>query len=157
MPRQIGARADTDVLEADIRFFAPWSVRTLLRGAIAAFAEPREPPWRAFERLLEHAHETWFHQPRHRDPVFERDGWRCAVPACSSRRNLHDHHIVFRSRGGTNRRENRITVCAWHHLRGLHTGRVRAWGGAPDGITWELGIRGGRCLLRLRGERYLVL
>src|SRR5438094_5264731 len=45
-----------------------------------------------------------------------RGAQRCAVPACSSRRNLHDHHIIFRSRGGTNRRENRITVCAWHHL-----------------------------------------
>jgi hypothetical protein len=95
------------------------------------------------------------HQPRHRDPVFERDGWRCAVPACSARRNLHDHHLVFRSRGGHNGRDNRVSVCAWHHLRGIHSGRVRAWGEAPDRVHWELGVGRGRALLRFVGERYL--
>ena len=45
------------------------------------------------------------------------------MPACSARRNLHDHHLLFRSRGGGNARDNRITVCAWHHLRGIHQGR----------------------------------
>jgi hypothetical protein len=66
-----------------------------------------------------------------------------AVPACSSRRNLHDHHIVFRSRGGDNGRDNRVAVCAWHHLRGLHGGSVRATGRAPDEIRWQLGARAG--------------
>jgi len=94
--------------------------RSLLRDAIAAFRAPTEPPWRGFERLLEHARDTWLAQPRHPDPVFARDGWRCAVPACTARRGLHDHHLVFRSHGGSNARENRITVCAWHHLRGIH-------------------------------------
>ncbi len=60
-------------------------------------------------------------------PSFERDGWQCQVPACSGRRHLHDHHIHFRSRGGDNRRTNRITVCAWHHLRAIHAGYVRGW------------------------------
>jgi len=88
-------------------------------------------------------------QPRHRDPVFARDRWRCAVSACSSRKQLHDHHIVFRSRGEDNARDNRITVCAWHHLR-IHAGIVRATGEAPADITWELGVRPGRrSLLRL--------
>ena len=64
-------------------------------------------------------------------------------------------HVVFRSRGGGNGRENRVTLCAWHHLRGVHAGRVRAEGEAPDGITWEIGVRPGRrALLRLVGERY---
>jgi len=32
---------------------------------------------------------------------------------------------------------------------------VRAEGEAPDGITWEIGVRPGRrALLRLVGERY---
>ena len=98
----------------------------------------------------------WQAQPRHRDPIFGRDGWRCAVPACSSRRNLHDHHLLFRSRGGDNAHDNRITVCAWHHLRGIHGGRVRAWGMAPDAITWQLGVRpGGPPLLTLLGDRYV--
>jgi hypothetical protein len=34
---------------------------------------------------------------RHR--VFDRDGWRCAVPGCTSMQNLHDRHIRFRSAG----------------------------------------------------------
>ncbi len=87
------------------------------------------PPCRALlrglDRVLDHVHQEWSTQPRPRDPVFARYGWRCAVPACTSRRTLHDHHLPFRSRAGGNARENRITVCAWHHLRGIHEGRVR--------------------------------
>ena len=71
----------------------------------------------ALERLLRHVIAHWESAPRHPDPVFARDGWRCTVPACSSRRNLHDHHIRFRSRGGDNARDNRTTVCAAHHPR----------------------------------------
>jgi len=97
----------------------------------------------------------WEGQPRHRDPIFARDGWRCAVPVCTARRELQDHHLVFRSRGGDNGRENRITVCAWHHLHGIHGGRVRAWGEAPAGITWEIGVGAGRRpLLRLDADGY---
>jgi len=111
--------------------------------------------WTGCEQLLHHVQAEWTAQPRHRDPVFERDGWRCAVPACTSRRNLHDHHILFRSRGGENTRDNRVAVCATHHLHGIHAGRIRARGTAPDAITWELGVRPGRpALLRLEGDRY---
>jgi hypothetical protein len=64
-------------------------------------------------------------------------------------------HLVFRSRGGGNERANRITLCAWHHLRGVHAGRVRAEGEAPQAVTWEIGRRPGRVpLLRLVGEQY---
>jgi hypothetical protein len=82
---------------------------------------------------------------RHR--VFERDGWRCAVPGCTSMQNLHDHHIRFRSAGGSNEPANRVTLCAFHHLRGVHAGRLRCVGRAPDRITWELGLRPGRAPL----------
>src|SRR5438128_2419796 len=150
--RQVCAHA----VDADITFFAPESVAILLRSAIASFTLPAEPSWRGLERLLDHVHHEWSTQPRHRDPIFARDGWRCAVPACTSRRNLHDHHLLFRSRGGGNARDNRITVCAWHHLRGIHQGRVRAWGTAPDAVTCELGTRPGQpALVTLQGDRYL--
>ncbi len=153
--RQMCAHGDTPVVDGEITFCGPASVVGLLRMAVAAFAQPFEPAWRGLEKVLEHVHREWAAQPRHRDPVFARDGWRCAVPACSSRRNLHDHHILFRSRGGDNARDNRVAVCAWHHLHGLHSGAVRARGKAPDEITWEIGVRaGGAPLLRLRGERY---
>ena len=154
---QMRARDGSPAVDEKIVFFAPASLAVLLRGAIAAFTERAEPAWRGFERLIDHVHTEWERQPRHRDPIFARDGWRCAVPACTSRRNLHDHHLLFRSRGGGNARDNRITVCAWHHLRGIHQGRVRAWGTAPDDITWEIGVRSRRePLLRLRGDEYAV-
>ena len=72
------------------------------------------------------------------DPVIERDGYRCAVPGCTSRRNLHDHHIEFRSAGGSDSPENRITLCAFHHQRCLHAGRLRVHGRAPDALVFEL-------------------
>ena len=109
------------------------------------------------ERLLEHVKAQWEAMPRHRDPIFERDGWRCVVPACTSRKNLHDHHREFRSRGGGDGQENRLSVCAWHHLRGIHQNRVRVTGSAPDRLRWEIGVRAQRePLIRLEGDRYVT-
>ncbi len=156
--RQTCARPDSDdrpPLECEVAFWGPASVVSLFRAAVSAFAGRSAPAWLGLEKLLEHVSDAWMNQPRHRDPVFARDGWRCAVPGCSSRRNLHDHHVLFRSRGGDNGRDNRVAVCAWHHLRGLHAATVRAHGRAPAGITWEIGTRRNRPpLLRLHGERY---
>ena len=168
--RQIGARstaAATDATDAagalvahfsevEITFVGPRSVVALLYEAVSAYTRPREPRWRGMARLLGHVRGEWLGQPRHRDPVFARDGWRCMVPGCGARRALHDHHLRFRSRGGGNGRENRISVCAWHHLRGIHGGAVRAAGTAPNAVTWELGVdRRGRAWKRLHGDRYL--
>ncbi len=75
--------------------------------------------------------------------VFDRDGWRCTVPGCSSRKNLHAHHIVFRSAGGGNALDNQTTLCAFHHQRGVHGGLVRIRGRAPEGLRYELGLRSG--------------
>jgi hypothetical protein len=75
--------------------------------------------------------------------IFARDGWRCAVPGCTSMQNLHAHHIRFRSAQGSDAMENRITLCAFHHLRGVHAGLLRCVGRAPDGLRWEMGIRPG--------------
>ncbi len=130
-----------EVADAEIRFTAPASVVALLRDVLDAFAQPEEPRWSALERLLRHVITHWESTPRHHDPVFARDGWRCTVPACSSRRNLHDHHIRFRSRGGDNLRDNRTTVCAAHHLHGIHDGTIHASGVAPHAIEWRLGVR----------------
>ena len=153
--RQMCARSD-DMLDADITFAAAPSVVALFRAALDAFRPAGEPRWKACEKLLEHVCHEWEAQPQHRDPVFARDGWRCAVPACTSRANLHDHHIRYRSAGGDNSRANRVAICAWHHLRGIHLGRIRAHGTAPHAITWEIGVRRGRPpLLRTLGDRYL--
>jgi hypothetical protein len=132
-------------------------IPTPARTAAASPAPAPEPAWRSCERMLRHVRATWLSQPRHRDPVFERDGWRCTVPACSGRRHLHDHHLRFRSRGGDNRRTNRTSVCASHHLHGIHAGSVRAWGTAPADIRWQLGIENHSswALLDFLGDRYL--
>jgi hypothetical protein len=144
-----------EVCDAEIRFTAPASVIALLRDVLDAFAEPCAPRWTALERLLRHVITHWESTPRHHDPVFARDGWRCTVPACSSRRNLHDHHIRFRSRGGDNRRDNRTVVCAAHHLHGIHDGTIRASGVAPHAIEWALGVRqGAPPFLVSVGDRY---
>jgi hypothetical protein len=108
--------------------------------------------------MFDHALEAWgANDPRVRREhrVFARDGWRCTVPGCTSYRNLHDHHVVFRSVGGDNDLANRTTLCAYHHLRGAHAGRVRVIGSAPAGLRFELGLRPGqRPLLCYRsGER----
>ena len=82
---------------------------------------------------------------RHR--IHERDEWRCTVPGCTSQRNLQRHHIVFRSAGGGHGAGNQTTLCAFHHLRGVHAGRVRITGEAPHGLTFELGVRATRAPL----------
>ena len=136
-----------------LTFRLPLAVAVLVETTLWLLARDTEPQWRTFERMVAQAILEWSSQPRHRDPIFERDGWRCAVPACSSRRNLHDHHVIFRSKGGDNSRDNRVTVCASHHLHGIHQGRVRAHGRAPEDVVWELGCRRGeRPLMRLRGD-----
>jgi hypothetical protein len=144
-----------EVSDAEIRFTGPASVVALLRDVLDAFAEASEPRWTALERLLRHVITYWESTPRHPDPVFARDRWRCTVPACSARRNLHDHHIRFRSRGGDNARDNRTTVCAAHHLHGIHDGTIQASGTAPNAIEWQLGVRPGTTpFSTFIGDRY---
>ncbi|MBI3769412.1 MAG: HNH endonuclease [Deltaproteobacteria bacterium] len=139
---QIGAHvAQSEVCDVEVTFTGPASVVALLRDVLGAFAPPDTQRWQALERLLHHVIAYWDGAPRHRDPIFERDGWRCSVPGCSSRRNLHDHHLHYRSRGGGNEQTNRVAVCAAHHLHGIHPGAIRAWGTAPSDVHWELGIR----------------
>src|SRR5438132_2448747 len=58
------------------------------------------------------------------------------------------HHLLFRSRG-----RGQCAPEPHHRLRlappppGIHQGRVRARGTAPDDVTWELGVRPGRAPL----------
>jgi hypothetical protein len=148
-------RAAVDVADAEIDFTGPATVVALFRDALEVFERGSEPRWLAVERLLNHVVSDWEAMPRHRDPVFARDGWRCQVPGCSGRRELQDHHIVFRSRGGSHARTNRIALCAGHHHHGIHTGVIRASGKAPHHVRWELGVRAAApALLTLVGDRY---
>ena len=122
------------------------AVRATLRAQLRRERGRWPSDGEVFEGLLDGALFAWsVRDPRapRPDPVIERDGHRCAVPGCTSRRNLHDHHIVFRSACGSDAADNRITLCAFHHQRGVHAGFLRIRGHAPDDLVFELGLRPG--------------
>ena len=50
-----------------------------------------------------------------RNAVLDRDQWECSFPGCTMRKTLEVHHIVFRSRGGSNEPGNLICLCRMHH------------------------------------------
>jgi hypothetical protein len=146
---------DLDATE-ELRWRLPCDVAGVffaVRGTLAARLRAARGPTpgrigdgEVFDAMLDCALVAWtLRDPsaRRPDPVIERDGWRCAVPGCTSRRNLHGHHLTFRSAGGSDARENRVTLCAFHHLRCLHAGLLRVRGRAPDALVFELGLRPG--------------
>ncbi|MBK8167202.1 MAG: HNH endonuclease [bacterium] len=53
--------------------------------------------------------------PAVRARVLARDRHRCATPGCGSARFLEVHHVVPRSRGGTNDAANLVTLCSRCH------------------------------------------
>jgi hypothetical protein len=139
------------------RFFGPPDVVQLFRAVLCTVRRRVEQETgrlptsgAALGVMLDHVLSTWGvldEKVSARYRVFARDGWRCAVPGCTSMQNLHDHHIRFRSAGGGEELDNRISLCAFHHLRGVHAGLLRCVGRAPDGLRWEMGIRPGRAPL----------
>ena len=151
--RQIGAQPRVSPEDTCLFFPAPQSVARLflavlctVRRRIEAEIGRLPTEGEGFEAMLDHVIDVWGGYGRrlpaaHR--VFERDRWRCTVPGCSSLMNLHDHHIVFRSAGGSDNLVNRTTLCVWHHLRGVHGGVVRCVGKAPSDLRFELGVRPG--------------
>jgi hypothetical protein len=143
------ASASRPEMRVTVCFNVPLAVAELAEETLLTLRRGSESRGDAFERMLALVLLEWLSAPRHRDPVFERDGFLCAVPACSSRRELHDHHVRFRSLGGDHELDNRTAVCAGHHLRGIHMGRIRATGSAPS-ILWEFPH------MRLIGDRYVA-
>jgi len=140
-------------------FAAPPEVAHLFRAALATVQRRLEhllqrpaSQSEALAEMLAHALATWVaHDPHEHAPrdrrVFERDGWCCTVRGCSSYRNLHRHHIVFRSHQGSDALTDLTTLCAWHHQRGIHGRRLRSariiscTGRAPHALRFALGLR----------------
>ncbi len=65
--------------------------------------------------------------PRVRREVLARDRHRCRAPGCGRRRYLEVHHVVARSRGGSNEAANLVTLCSachrvWHQRGGRASG-----------------------------------
>ena len=148
---QTGANSRLEKESERLVFTAVPEVAQLFRAVLATVQRRLERirgrphrPSDALEAMLDHALATWHPKRRTRRDyrVFERDGWRCTAPGCTSYRNLHRHHIVFRSKLGSNKDGNLTTLCAWHHERGIHRYVLRCTGTAPDALRFELGLRG---------------
>ena len=103
------------------------------------------PKWLGLLAMLEDYVCTWDAPEgmpkRSADAVYERDGWRCTAPGCSSRRNLEDHHVQYRSHGGGNELANRTCLCRFHHQQGEHGGLASCRGQAPGEVVWRLGCK----------------
>ncbi|MGV8119102.1 MAG: HNH endonuclease [Candidatus Xenobiia bacterium LiM19] len=74
--------------------------------------------------------------------ILKRDRFRCQVPGCNCRRNLHVHHIIWRSKGGTDDPANLIVLCTKCHIRLLHNLlTLNIEGTAPHNLTFTFGPR----------------
>jgi len=108
------------------------------------------PPGECLRMIAAHFMEVWKpiladrNTPQKR--VLARDRGYCQVPGCS-RAASHVHHIDYRSRGGADDPSNLISLCAAHHLHGVHLGYIRVSGKAPHGLRWQLGVRLGKAPL----------
>jgi hypothetical protein len=142
--RELEAGEETQMCEAgEVAWRLPARVAALLHAAVQA-AREAAGTWlgagEALARVADHFVETWEHErPRARTPgqrAIARDGGLCTAPGCS-RPAVHSHHVVFRSRGGTDDPKNRTSLCAAHHLHGVHGGWLRVEGEAPHGLVWS--------------------
>jgi len=129
------------------RVWMPVSVAEVVKAAFRA-ARAAAKRWlsagECLVRLAEHFVEVWRAQLKRANTlqrrIRARDRHFCQVPGCS-RAAVHAHHINPRSQGGSDDPSNLISLCAAHHLHGIHGGRMRVTGAAPDELTWEFGLR----------------
>jgi hypothetical protein len=98
-------------------------------------------PGECLARVARHFIEAWREALAERrtipHEVLERDRGLCQVPGCS-RAADHAHHVRFRSRGGGDDPSNLVSLCAAHHLHGVHRGFLSVRGVAPAGLRWEV-------------------
>jgi hypothetical protein len=138
------APADTEP-RTRIRFWAPHEVALLWHEALVLCRVSAGRPLgdaECVDAILDAFFATWGVRAdaawRRKYRIFERDGWRCRVPGCTSRRNLQVHHVIFRSHGGSDDDANLVVLCAAHHLQCIHRGWLRCHA-LPHGLlAWEL-------------------
>ncbi|MBD3160855.1 MAG: hypothetical protein GF346_01745 [Candidatus Eisenbacteria bacterium] len=151
LPEQV--RGDLEAAVEEIR------AKKRVEEEAAGEVEPSPyPVWMVLLSLFVEASRVWRQVDPQRRPrwaaVLERDRWRCQAPGCRCRCRLEVHHIVFRSRGGKNRKHNLIALCASCHRRLIHDGCLILNGEAPANLRWMLGARlPGGPLMVLKGER----
>ncbi|MCU0225644.1 MAG: HNH endonuclease [Acidobacteria bacterium] len=141
------ARRGLSDLADSVPWTQDWPVTPALPSLLAArtfsVRARRVPSWVGLLALLEDAALTW-DDPRDcsrrpGDPVYRRDGFRCTAPGCTARAAIHDHHVVFRSRGGSDSPANRVSLCAAHHAALHERDTLAVAGCAPLDLTWRLG------------------
>ncbi len=150
LAREAQAEEEAQVCaRGQVSFRLPSRVMVLLdlalraaRAAAGRFITPDE----ALEAVAEHFLATWKPVLAERNTlqrrVLDRDrGW-CQVPGCS-RAALHVHHVQFRSHGGDDAPANLVSLCAAHHLHGIHAGYLRVAGAAPHRLRWSFRAAGG--------------
>jgi hypothetical protein len=143
LQRLVDAAEDAQMCaRREIALRVPTRVGALVRAAFRAAREAEGrwlTPGECLVQVAAHFVETW---PRRRMTagrrVLARDRGLCQVPGCS-RSAAHAHHVERRSAGGSDEAWNLVSLCAAHHLHGVHAGHLRVRGRAPDGLVWELG------------------
>jgi hypothetical protein len=121
----------------------PMRISHLLRDAFRAVRSVEGamlPDGKCLLALARHFTATWKEAlPKRRSRsqrIRARDLGHCQVPECS-RAATHAHHIIPRSQGGSDDPSNLVALCTCHHFRGIHAGRLKVRGLAPDGLRWE--------------------
>ena len=79
---------------------------------------------------------------RTRERVLRRDGYRCAVPGCSTRASVVDH-LVSRRAGGSDAEHNLRSLCGMHdrQIKEIRRGSAeRRRGGVPTGVCDRDGL-----------------
>ena len=132
--------------------FEVWAPRRAAAVMALAFSAARKAAGRwisageCLTRIADHFIDVWEPMLERRRTLqrqaLERDRGLCTVPWCSKAAD-HAHHIDYRSRGGKDELSNLTSLCATHHLQGVHKGRIRVTGTAPGNLVWEV-IRDGR-------------
>ena len=160
LKRAIDGHAETQMCaRGEIEFFASRRVRGLMALAFrSARRQAGRPlsPGECLQATCRHFGEAWRPVVQQgktlQKQVLERDLGRCQVPGCS-RAAEQEHHIEFRSAGGPDEKWNLVSLCAAHHLQGVHKGYICVRGRAPDALYWKLGIRPGARPLLMYGPR----
>ena len=152
--RELEAKEEVQMCaQGKLDLVAPRRILALLSLAFRAARKDAGrwlPPGECLRRIAAHFVEVWkpilAEQNTLQKQVLARDRGFCQVPGCS-RAAEHAHHIDYRSAGGADEEGNLISLCAVHHLRGVHMGYIRVSGKAPHGLRWQLGVRLGKAPL----------
>jgi hypothetical protein len=138
-------------LDGDFRRISFWAPDAVIEDLNRYLDNLRErtgplPVWASLMILVRDAVDVWKQVDRKKKKpqfwrVFERDDYRCQIPTCSKRADMHGHHVVFRSHGGSDDPSNVVSACYGHHKQGVHEGHIRCTGNANHGLRWVLGPR----------------